>query len=298
MAVQYYLGIDGGGTNCRARLCDAAGNLLGEGRGGSANARLDADRVRQAILDSAEAARHAAGLDAGIWSDTHAGFGLAGAWQKNARNRLLSQPFPFASITMETDAYVSWVGATDGDPPDDRGAILIVGTGTCGFMVRDGTPVSIGCWGFLVSDDGSGAVTGRQAVRYALKVHDGLLPASSLADAVLANIGPEPGQVVDWADKAIPADYARFAPLVYAHAAKGDALARRLVEEAAGFIDELALRLLALGAPRVHLIGGLADIIRPWLSEAVQKALAAPHKDALDGAIAMARAAHAGQVQT
>lgn len=290
MAGGYFLGVDGGGTGCRARLRDAAGQLLGEGRGGPANVRLDAAGVRRSILDASEAARSQAGLDAAIWRDTHAGFGLAGASQKSACERLLALDFPFAGITIATDAYTSWLGATHGDAPDDRGAILIVGTGVCGFLGReDGPPVVIGGWGFPVSDDGSGAVTGREAVRFALKVHDGLAPASTLADAVLADIGPTPVAVVDWADRAAPADYARFAPLVYAHAAAGDPLARRIATEAAGFVDELARRLVALGAPRVHLIGGLADTVRPWLSDAVRETLAPPRGDALDGAIALAR---------
>lgn len=295
MAGRYYLGIDGGGTNCRARLRDAGGRLLGEGRGGAANVRLDVVRVRRSILDAAEAARRAAGLDEAVWRETIAGFGLAGAGQASACKRLLAQSFPFAGITLDTDAYTSWLGATQGDAPDDRGAILIIGTGVCGFTERGKERISIGGWGFPVSDDGSGAVTGREAVRQALKVYDGLRPASSLAEAVLADIGPTPEQVVDWSDRATPADYARFAPLVYAHAAQGDALARRIAAEAAGFADELALRLLELGAPRIHLIGGLADTVRPWLSAEVGKALEPPRADALDGAIALARAFHGGE---
>lgn len=290
MAQRYYLGIDGGGTNCRARLRDAAGRLLGEGRGGRANVRLDVALVHKSILDAAEAAREAAGLDAAIWRDTRAGFGLAGAWQTGPRDRLLAQQFPFAGIAIDTDAHISWLGATDGDAPGDRGAILIVGTGLCGYLVRDGKPLGLGCWGFQVSDDGSGAVTGREAVRQALRVHDGIEPASTLADAVLADIGPAPEQVVDWADRAAPADFGRFAPLVYAHAEAGDLLARRIAQQAAGFVDAVALRLLALGAPRIHPIGGLFDTVRPWLSPPVRQVLSPPRADALDGAIAMARA--------
>lgn len=296
MACRYYLGIDGGGTGCRARLCDAAGRVLGEGTAGAANARLEVGRVHQSILDAAEAARGQAGLDAAIWRDTVAGFGLAGAGQASACRRVLAQPFPFADIAIDTDAHASWLGATrasdaagGGAGDGEGGAILIVGTGVCGFMERGGERISIGGWGFPVSDDGSGAVTGREAVRHALKVYDGLAPASTLADAVLADIGPTPEHVVDWADGANPADYARFAPLVYAHAAGGDALALRIAAQAAGFVDELARRLLALGAPRIHLIGGLAPTITAWLSAPTRAALAPPRGDALDGAIAMAR---------
>lgn len=33
----YYIGIDGGGTSCRARIRDDQGNLIGEAKSGSAN---------------------------------------------------------------------------------------------------------------------------------------------------------------------------------------------------------------------------------------------------------------------
>jgi ribulose kinase len=37
---QFYIGVDGGGTSCRARIEDAAGHLLGEGAAGPAATRL------------------------------------------------------------------------------------------------------------------------------------------------------------------------------------------------------------------------------------------------------------------
>jgi len=37
------LGVDGGGTQCRARLCAPSGTMLGEGRAGPANIHLGLD---------------------------------------------------------------------------------------------------------------------------------------------------------------------------------------------------------------------------------------------------------------
>ncbi|MFT0891951.1 BadF/BadG/BcrA/BcrD ATPase family protein [Pseudochelatococcus sp. G4_1912] len=290
MAEPLFLGIDGGGTSCRARLRNAAGKLLGEGMGGAANARLDPALVRQSILDAASAARAQAGLDEdAIWKRTYAGWGLAGAGQPVARTRLLAQEFPFATISLDTDAYTAWLGATAAEHADNRGAILIVGTGVCGFMEREEQRISIGGWGSIVSDDGSGAVTGREIIRRTLKVYDGLFPASPLTEAILAAIGPSVEAIVEWADTAKPADFARFAPLAYAHAAQDDPNARDIVEQAAHAISELTLRLVTLGAPRVHMLGGLAQTIQPWLSPAAQSCFAPPHADALDGAIVMAQ---------
>ncbi|MFD2250082.1 glucosamine kinase [Pseudochelatococcus lubricantis] len=294
-----FLGIDGGGTRCRARLCDADGRTLGEGMGGAANIRLAPEGVRDAILTAATEARERAGLDAAAWRRTHAGFGLAGAGQTSARERIMRQPFPFASIALDTDARAAWLGATAKAAEGDRGAILIVGTGVCGYVEKGEGPerrrISIGGWGFPLSDDGSGAVTGREAIRRTLHVCDGLAPPGSLSDAILADIGPTPEAIIDWGDRATPADYARFAPVVYAHAARGDALARAVATEAALAIGRLTLRLVELGAPRVHLIGGLTDTVRPWLADAVRHHFAPPDADALAGAVAMARENCPGQ---
>ena len=72
----------------------------------------------------------------------------------------------FRERVLETDAYAAWLGAFRGS----AGAILILGTGSCGFTVVDGKPTYVGGWGFEVSDEGSGAAIGREALRRALWV--------------------------------------------------------------------------------------------------------------------------------
>ncbi|MGB1272440.1 MAG: N-acetylglucosamine kinase, partial [Endozoicomonas sp.] len=44
------LGVDGGGTSCRARITDLQGNCLGEGFSGSANPRVGLDAACSAIM--------------------------------------------------------------------------------------------------------------------------------------------------------------------------------------------------------------------------------------------------------
>jgi glucosamine kinase len=285
MSDALFLGIDGGGTQCRARIRDAAGRLRGEGKGGPANIRLGATTAMQSILAAAREALAGAGLDETDLGRLHAGLGLAGAAQTSARERMAAEPHPFASVAIDTDAYAAWLGATQGTD----GAILIIGTGSCGFAVVGGERHSVGGWGAVVSDGGSGAVIGREAIRRAVLAFDGLAEASPLTDALLADFGGNPEPIVDWADQAKPADFGRFTPLILAHAEHGDAVAGAIIREAAEAIEAIACRLLALGAPTIALIGGLAEPLRPWLSAAVQAHLVAPAADALDGAILMAR---------
>ena len=48
-----FLGVDGGGTRCRARLADAAGHILGEGTAGPANIRLGIEAAFASVIDAA-----------------------------------------------------------------------------------------------------------------------------------------------------------------------------------------------------------------------------------------------------
>ncbi len=46
----FFLGIDGGGTGCRAALADADGLIIGQGQGGPANINTDVEGAAVNIL--------------------------------------------------------------------------------------------------------------------------------------------------------------------------------------------------------------------------------------------------------
>jgi glucosamine kinase len=282
-----FIGIDGGGTHCRARLCDAAGTLVGEGAGGPANARLDPALVMNSILTASRAAAQAAGLAETDLSRAHAGFGLAGAAVTNAVRQLLAQPHPFASIAVETDAYAAWLGAFGGED----GAIFLMGTGSCGLSVVGGRQHYVSGWGNEVSDEASGMWVGREAVRRTLWAYDGRIERTPLAEAVLARFQGSADAIVAFADEARPADYGRLVPLVLEHAARRDPLALDVLGAAAADAARIITCLLDSGAPSVCLLGGLAEPLSHWLPPPMKAVLAEPRGDAMDGAILLARRA-------
>jgi glucosamine kinase len=287
MAAPLFIGIDGGGTHCRARLADAAGKTLGEGGGGPANARLDSKLVMQSILTASRGAASVAGLTEADLARAHAGFGLAGGAQKAECARLLAEPNPFASIVIETDAYTSWLGAHGGED----GAILIVGTGSNGIAMVGGKQFQVSGWGAEISDEASGNWVGRYALRRALWAQDGRAAMTPLAAAVLARFGDSGEAIADFAKTARPTDFASLFPLALEHAEKRDPLGLALIGEAAADVARMILRLLDHGAPTVSLIGSVAEKLTPWLPPPVRARLSAPRGDALDGAILMARQA-------
>jgi glucosamine kinase len=287
MSDRLFIGVDGGGTKCRARIRDAAGRCLGEGVGGPANIRLGPDLPWASVLGACYGALDAAGLPNDALARARVGLGLAGAAQPKAAAAFLAHSHPFRAVTVATDAHIAWLGAFGGG----EGAILIVGTGSVGYGFLNGRPVTIGGRGFQISDDGSGAVLGRELLRRTIWAYDGRAPKTALAEVVLDRFDHDPEAMVDWSNAARPRDYAGFAPLIIEHARAGDSLGEELVSGAASAIGRIARRLVELGAPRLCLFGGLAEPLKPWLDGELVALLTDPLADALDGAIMLARGA-------
>jgi glucosamine kinase len=79
--------------------------------------------------------------------------------------------------------------------------------------------------------------------------------------------------------------------MIVDHLAKNDPIAHELMGLAAGHVDALGARLVAFGAHRLVLAGGLAKHIEPWLADETRRHLVQPTGDALDGALRLAGAA-------
>ncbi len=302
------LGVDGGGTGCRARLTDAGGRVLGEGAAGPANLMIgDGAASFAAVLAAAGGAIASAGLPPHTIDRVRAGLGLAGTTPA-ARARFFARRPPFAETRVLGDAHAAALGAHGGD-----GAVVILGTGAVACVARGGTARDIGGWGFPADDLGSGADIGRRAVRAALRSCDetpGGAPLhggdpgdqqsgggergaadhgeGTLARAVLARVGGDPAALVDWSFAARPADYGTLAPLVF-DAAGTDPVAEAILVRATAELSRLIALAHRHGAGRVALLGSVAARLAPRLPGAVRASLSPAGGDAMDGAILAVR---------
>lgn len=282
-----FVGVDGGGTGCRARIEDAQGCLLGTGIAGPAALRIGVDRALAEVVKACRVALEEAGLGSNALSSVHAAVGLAGVGRKGVLEQLVLQPHPFRSVVYAHDASIACIGAHGARD----GGIVIVGTGSVGFAVVGGREVRVGGYGFPISDEGSGADLGLHTIRLALRAYDKRAVETSLTRDVMMRFHNDPFEAVAWMDRATATDYAIFAPLVMRHADAGDPVARRIIRDAAEQIDELVRRLSDCGASRVALLGGLASSMQPWLAPDVQRRLVPVEGDAVDGALHLARRA-------
>jgi glucosamine kinase len=277
-----FLGIDGGGSRCRARIRRGDGTVLGEALGGPSNIYQDFRGALETILSTAREAADAAGFKT---TALHAGLGLAGIVTSVGKEKIEDARLPFASVSVDNDAYAACVGAFGGGD----GGIVIAGTGSIGLALVGGERHMVGGWGFQLGDHGSGAWVGHHAVRRAALALDGLLQPTQLIEEILARTGQNRLDLSRWSEQARPKDYAQFAPLVFASAARGDVQGMMIVIEGAAAISTLGRALLARGARAVCLLGGLAKAYPPYLDADVRRAMAEPEADAVDGAIMMAR---------
>jgi glucosamine kinase len=281
------LGIDGGGTSCRARLCAFSGEVLGEATTGPANLRLGLEQSFAAVLDAATQTLEQAGLSSAHLARIVACLALAGASEPLHLAAARDYPHPFRKAIVVTDAHAACLGAHG----QRDGGVVVVGTGSVGWAVLKGQTYRVGGWGLPVSDEGSGAWLGYEALRRVLWALDGRNGWTALLRTLAADFGNDPHFIARWTYTAAPGDFAALAPHVFDHGARGDPVAGELIRLAAGHVDALAVRLIEVGATRLALVGGCAQFLKPHLSEATRAHLVEPRGDALQGALQLALSA-------
>lgn len=259
--------------------------MLGAADGGSANVYLALEAALAGIEDSLRRATADAGLDAAIWRRAALGLGLAGVSSETIAARVASVFSPhFARVVVRNDAVIACLGAHAGQD----GGLVIAGTGSAATLRLAGEDVAIGGRGFLLGDDGSGAVMGRQIWRRALRAHDGLEEETPLLRSLMAEFDRDPVAVITWGRHATSRDFGSYAPRILAAAHDGDAAAAAVVSDASHAIAELVDALVRRDAPRISLVGGLAAPLQPFLSQTTRARLQPPLGDALDGALVLA----------
>jgi glucosamine kinase len=144
MSYRLFIGVDGGGTSCRARIEDQDGRYLGAGIAGAATTRLGIDNAMAAVTRASLAAAADAGLMPDSLAEMHAGVGLAGIGRKGALEELLRHQHPFRTVIYANDAIIACLGAHGGQD----GGIVIAGTGSVGLALVQGRELRIGGYGF------------------------------------------------------------------------------------------------------------------------------------------------------
>ena len=305
---RYYLGVDGGGTNCRVRLADEDLKTLAEVRNGRSNLQIDdGEPAFKAISDGTRDVFRAAGLDYAETANTYACFGMAGGRMDSARAEFAARPWPFAGVKVYDDIDIAHAGALDGG----EGGVIIVGTGSAALSIVDGQRHQAGGWGFQIGDQMSGAILGRELVRYAVEAEDGLVEASPLTRAIIAQVGGDNQAAMTWsfgADYEVrvagldgsdgyddlligraPAEFGKLMPLFIDHFDKGDPVARKMMDIQLGYIDTYIRWFKAHNVGVMAVVGGFGERLFPILQQRYGAFVALPKFEPLHGAVILAK---------
>ena len=288
---QLFLGIDGGGSKSKAVLTTAERHILGEGVAGPGNPSHGFKQATTSIVESALLAIESAGLTNKIsLNNIIVGAGLAGVNIPQMFDEISAWQHPFKQLYLTTDPLIACLGAHQGCD----GAIIIIGTGSCGFSYVNGEVFTVGGHGFPQGDKASGAWFGLQAVQQVLLSLDRLIPTSVMNELLLNKL--QCGNaiaLVDATTNYCATDYARLAHIVFDAAAQEDKQAQALINEGANYIDAMATLLFEQGGSRLSLIGGLVSSIQPWFSQALQNKILTPQMPPELGGVLFAQQQHA-----
>jgi len=280
------LGIDGGGTKCKAIIMNKDNEILGTGISGPGNPLHGFEQATNSITESAKLALEDAGLSHIKLDELVAGVGLAGVNLPVLLEKMLSWQHPFKSMHLATDLLIACLGAHNGND----GAVMISGTGSCGFSCIDGKHGIVGAHGFPHGDKSSGAWFGLQAVKQVLLSLDGLVPQTAMTPLLLAKLNCEDDTgLVEVVATQKATFYAQQANLVFDAAEQGDAVALSIVAEGAEYINDMAKTLAAKKPPRMSMLGGLTARLKAWLGEDIRLMLEAPIEPPEVGAVLFAR---------
>ena len=305
---KYYLGVDGGGTNCRVRLADENLNTLAEVRNGRSNLQIDGgEPAFKAISDGTRDVFAAAKVDFAETRNTFACFGMAGGRMDSARDEFAARPWPFAGVKVYDDIDIAHAGALGGND----GAVIIVGTGSAAMAIVDGQRHQCGGWGFQIGDQMSGAILGRELARYSVEAEDGLVEASPLTKAVIAQLGGNNQAAMSWSfavdldvkiisrdgsegcDDALigraPAEFGKLMPLLIDYLDQGDPVARKMLDIQLGYVDSYVRWFQARNAKVMAIVGGFGQRIFPLLQQRYGNFVALPLYEPLHGAVILAK---------
>jgi glucosamine kinase len=289
---ELFLGIDGGGSKCKAIIMNKNNEILGTGISGPGNPLHGFEQATNSITESAKLALADAGLAHIELSELVAGVGLAGVNIPVLFDKMAAWQHPFKTIHLATDLLIACLGAHDGRD----GAVIISGTGSCGFSCVDEQHCIFGAHGFPHGDKGSGAWFGLQGVKQVLLSLDGLVQPTLMSGVLLQKLNcNDDTDLVEAVASQKATFYAQQANLVFDAAEQGDKVALTIVNEGAEYINSIARTLMTKNPPRLSMLGGLTPRLKSWLADNIKENLEEPLHAPEVGSVLFARQQQAKQ---
>jgi N-acetylglucosamine kinase-like BadF-type ATPase len=305
-AMPCFMGIDGGGSRTTACLADEKGRILSRETSGPSNpCKVGWATAQRHLLAAARGAVRKSGLGRQRLDALCAG--IAGVDRPSTRRKLeagLRRAIPARHYLVTTDGITALEAGLGGS----SGLIVISGTGSIAYArAEDGRVLRCGGWGTVFDDAGSGYDIGRKAVGAALRDLDGRGAKTRLRDNLCKALNL--GTITEAVGAALPPHrIAALFPVVERVARDGDAVARKICQDAGKDLADLARALLKRMDgldPRLRVVcaGGVLEsslrvrrsFARDLRHDAPRIRITVLHREAVEGALALAKALAGGK---
>jgi glucosamine kinase len=295
--MHYYIGVDGGGTHCRASLYDNHGNTISTGNAGGANVFSDFISAMQQISLAIDVAINNSKLSIDKKS-LIVGAGCAGGQTKQAQQNLMQWNSPYKHLFMTSDLHASCLAANSSRDC----VILITGTGSSIAHYHNERVTQYGGHGFIHGDEASGAWLGLSAIQLLLRNEDNLVQDQQFCSAISQAIGmnyqsqhsdnkhnTNVDYILSHFKAKGAADYAKLAPVILRLQRSGNATASKLVSQAVDYLYSILLSNSLHCGPTVFMTGGLAKSYQPLLQKKLGQEVQLMRRPAQDGAMLFAK---------
>ncbi|MBB3110098.1 N-acetylglucosamine kinase-like BadF-type ATPase [Paenibacillus phyllosphaerae] len=252
--MNYYLGVDGGGSKTIAVVADQQGRIIGRGRSGCGNHQIGVEVAERSIREAVQEAMQEANVT--IADIDFAMFGLAGADREAdftiLRPLVANLGFPRHDVVCDTV-----IGLRAGTRQPD-GVVVICGSGTNCFGVNArGQSLQVGGFGYQFGDFGGGGELAVEVFRTVIRAWEGREEPTRLTQLTLSELGyPDVQAMFDhYLDegKRVPHTLAK----ILFEAGDEDAPARQILERQGrelGLAASAVIRKLNMGADTFDLV--------------------------------------------
>ena len=221
--MRYYLGVDGGGTKTEAVVVTEQGKVVKRTLLGSSNPN-DIGKEKMVSMLCA-LVRDITPADATV---INVGMGLSGLSFSGCKDELtdaLKSLEKVGLIDVCSDVQIALDSAYDGD-----GCIAITGTGSVGYLRKNGECILVGGGGYMIDSSFSGYDLGREALNAALSETDGRGEKTAITSLVLQKAALPMAEIVKAVYTKGKAYVASFAPTVLDAYDQGDKVAKEILK--------------------------------------------------------------------
>ncbi len=269
--MRYLIGVDGGGTKTEIVVCTTAGNIVSKIVGQSSNPNdIGKENMVNVLVDLIERAVPNDCDTADI------GLGISGIFVANCEDYLCSclrEKFPFFNkVQAYSDKDSAFNSAYDAD-----GCIVIIGTGSVGFIKKNNIEKNIGGGGYLIDNALSGFDLGREVLNAVLCDNDGIGEKTVLSELFYEKTKEDIRKHLKTVYQKGKAYIASFAPLIFDAIEKGDVVAKNAMKKCVFGFEKLCLAVYKVWGEQkceITLFGGLTnkfDVIQKFLSKEIKQ---------------------------